>query len=197
MEVFKGNKSEEEFIASLHLTESEKKAFETLSASAFYKKGDILVREGEFLRKSFYVVSGIIRQYYIKDGEEKTTNFYTDNQSIISSISSINKSASKHYLQCIEDAEVKENGYDEELEIYKKFPRFEKLCRITTEEQLGEFQERFALFMTSTPEERYLHLLNDKANLINRVPQYQLASYLGIKAESLSRIRKRIHKKKN
>ena len=76
--------------------------------------------------------------------------------------------------------------------MFKRFPKFESLCRILTEEDLGKTQEAFATFVISSPEERYLNLLKNRPGLINRVPQYQLASYLGIKPESLSRIRKRI-----
>lgn len=182
----------EAYVASLKLSPIEQEFFENLNASKHYKKGDILLREGEQARNSYYVVTGCVRQYYLIDGEEKTTNFYTEEESILSTISTINKLPSKFYLECVEDCLVKESSYSQEAEIYEKFPRFEKLCRITTEEQLGKFQERFAIFMTSSPEERYLNLVNTRPDLLNRVPQYQLASYLGIKPESLSRIRKRI-----
>ena len=76
--------------------------------------------------------------------------------------------------------------------MYKRFPRFQKMCRIQPEKALHESQEKFALYMASTPQERYLHLMDTRPDLINRVPQYQLASFLGVKPESLSRIRKRL-----
>lgn len=57
----------------------------------------------------------------------------------------------------------------------------------------GEFQDEFAEFINSSPEERYKLFLTKRPNLVNRVPQHQLASYLGMTSESLSRIKKRIH----
>ena len=77
--------------------------------------------------------------------------------------------------------------------MYRLFPRIESLCRIETEKKLGQFRELMAFYLASSPEERYLNLLNTRPNLLTRVPQYQLASYLGVKPESLSRIRGRIH----
>jgi CRP-like cAMP-binding protein len=71
----------------------------------------------------------------------------------------------------------------------------ETLNRMGVEMELQKNQEAFAQFIMLGPEERYLNLLNNRPDLLDRVPQYQLASYLGITPESLSRIRKRIIKK--
>ena len=79
-----------------------------------------------------------------------------------------------------------------EEEIFQKFPKFETLCRMLSEELLAQQQINFDEFKTSSPEQRYLNLLQKRPDLIRRVPQYQLASYLGIKPQSLSRLRARI-----
>lgn len=75
---------------------------------------------------------------------------------------------------------------------FEKFPRFETLCRLLSEQLLAGNQAQFDAFRTSTPEQRYLHLMRTRPDLLQRVPQYQLASYLGIQPQSLSRIRKRL-----
>jgi len=80
--------------------------------------------------------------------------------------------------------------------MYRLFPSIESLCRIETEKKLGQFRELMAFYLASSPEERYLNLLNTRPNLLTRVPQYQLASYLGVKPESLSRIRGRLQASK-
>jgi len=84
---------------------------------------------------------------------------------------------------------------EDENELFRRFPRFERISRIALEEELGNYQEMLANFMMSSPEERYLKLLKNRPDLLDRVPHYQLASYLGVKPESLSRIRKRIMRK--
>jgi len=84
---------------------------------------------------------------------------------------------------------------DMEAEMFSKFPKFETLCRILAEEILAKQQMNFDEFKTSSPEQRYLNLLQKRPDLIQRVPQHQLASYLGIKPQSLSRLRARIQEK--
>ena len=82
-----------------------------------------------------------------------------------------------------------------EVEIFQKFPKFETLCRIMSEELIAKQQINFDDFKTSSPEQRYLNLLEKRPDLIQRVPQHQLASYLGVKPQSLSRLRARILEK--
>ena len=99
---------------------------------------------------------------------------------------------SKFSLECLEDSRISVVSFEKEQEIYKRFPRFERMCRETTERDLIEYQEKFANYISWSAEQRYLDLLKNRGDLLDRVPQYQLASYLGVKPESLSRIRKRI-----
>lgn len=157
-----------------------------------YKKGTLLLREGEVSTKCYFNFKGGVRQYYLKDGEEKTTFFYLENQSITSSTSTALQIPAKHYLECIEDTTLAVMTHEKEEELYRRFPRLESLCRVEMERRLGQYQEMLANYMITTPEERYLNVLKYQPALLSRVPQYQLASYLGIKPESLSRIRKRI-----
>ncbi|NMC59640.1 MAG: Crp/Fnr family transcriptional regulator, partial [Candidatus Methanofastidiosa archaeon] len=83
-----------------------------------------------------------------------------------------------------------------EIEIYQKFPQIQLLNQALGEAIMAKYQNTFAEFKMASPEERYLNLLKSRPDLIQRVPQHQIASYLGIKPESLSRIRKRIMKQK-
>ena len=76
--------------------------------------------------------------------------------------------------------------------MYKRFPKLEAIAGTMMELNSGMAQEELASFITSSPEERYMNLLENRSDLLNRVPQHQIASYLGMKPESLSRIRKRI-----
>jgi len=99
---------------------------------------------------------------------------------------------SKYYFTCTEDSTIAIINSEKENALYKKFPRFGEVCRVEMEKMLGASQEKLSVFINSTPKKRYLNLLKDRPNLINRVPQYQLASYLGVKPETLSRIRRRV-----
>jgi CRP-like cAMP-binding protein len=161
-----------------------------------FKKGSLLLKEGEVAKDCYLVLKGCVRQYYVVDGNEKTTSFFVEGQGFSSFKSASKGIPSDHFLECIEDTTLAVLSVKKELELYQKYPNFESLSRSGMEEQLGDYQEMLAKFVTLKPEDRYLELLEKRPDLINRVPQYLLASYLGISPETLSRIRKRIFQKK-
>ncbi|MDD2286966.1 MAG: hypothetical protein PHQ11_16390 [Paludibacter sp.] len=160
-----------------------------------FDKGTIILEEGKISNECFFIIKGCIRSFYIKDGEEKTTEFYTEEQAVIPSVYG-NKIPSEYYLECIEDTITGVGTPELEKEMYQKFPQIESLNRALGEAIMAKYQDTFAEFKMASPEERYLALLKNRPDLIQRAPQYQIASYLGIKPESLSRIRKRIMKQK-
>jgi CRP-like cAMP-binding protein len=158
-----------------------------------FDKGTIILEEGNISNECFFIIKGCIRSFYIKDGEEKTTDFFTEEQAVVPSVYG-NKIPSKHYLECIEDTIAGVGTPELETEMYLKFPQIESLNRALGEAIMAKHQDSFAEFKMASPEERYLALLKNRPDLIQRAPQHQIASYLGIKPESLSRIRKRIMK---
>lgn len=173
------------------LTEDEKNAIIELDIFKKYKRGTVLLREGQISDTGYFVLKGCIRCYYIMDGEEKTTAFYTESESL-SPHCSINNKPSEYFVSCVEDCFLTVGNASMETEIFEKFPRFESLCRILSAELLVKNQAEFDEFKISSPEIRYLNLLKSRPDLVQRVPQYQLASYLGITAQSLSRLRSRM-----
>jgi len=156
------------------------------------KKGTILLKEGGISKECYSLLTGCVRQYYIKDGEEKTTAFFTEGQAVASFTSYINQIPAKHYLVCAEDCSLTVGSKEKELQMIEKFPKLEPIIRSEMEKNAGIAQEEMATFISSSPEERYLNLIKNRPKLLNRVPQHQIASFLGMKPESLSRLRKRI-----
>lgn len=173
------------------LSDEEKQVIIDLDIFSIVKKGTILLKEGQMSNKSFFVLKGCLRIYYIIDGEEKTTAFYTEMEGI-SPHCAINKKPSDYYISCVEDSIIVASDTEMETTGFEKFPRFETLCRIMSEQLLAKSQMIFDEYKTSTPEQRYLNLLKTRPDLLQRVPQYQLASFLGITPQSLSRLRARI-----
>lgn len=178
------------------LTEEEKNAILSLDLFRSLKKGTTLLEKGQKSKDSYFVLKGCIRVYYIIDGEEKTTAFYTEMEGLTPP-SVISKTLSEYYVSCVEDCIVLISNSDMEAEINSKFPKFELMCRVLSEELLAQQRIDFDEFKTSSPEQRYLNLLEKRPDLIQRVPQHQLASYLGIQPQSLSRLRARILEKKS
>jgi len=159
-----------------------------------YKKGDLILQEGAITTMCLFVLKGCIREYRIKNGEELTTNFYTDQQPVSCLIGNPNREPSPFFLEAVEKTIATASTPEEEEAMFKKFPRFEQICRIKVEELMTETQSKMSDYITSTPTERYLNLVKTRPELIDKVPQYQLASFIGIKPETLSRIRKKLAK---
>ena len=181
-----------EFISQyIILTQQEKDALIELDLFKHFKKGAYLLKEGQYSDNSFFLLKGCVRSFYVIDGEEKTTEFYTEMEAIEPSCV-VSKKTSEYNLVCVEDSFIAVSNSGMEALIFEKFPKFETMCRVFSAQQLAQNQQSFDEFKTSSPEQRYLHFLKTRPGLVQRVPQHQIASYLGIKPQSLSRMRARI-----
>lgn len=176
------------------LTNEEKNALLSLDLFHSIKKGTTLLEEGQKTQNSFFVLKGCIRTYYVKNGDEKTTAFYTELDALTPSCV-IDGTASDYYVSCLEDSILLISNVEMSEEINRQFPKFDLMCKKLSEELLAKQQIDFDEFKTSSPEERYMNLLQKRPDLIQRVPQHQLASYLGIQPQSLSRLKARIIEK--
>ena len=155
-----------------------------------FRKGEVLLREGQIAKKCYMVVEGCVREYLIKDGEEKSTAFYTESETFTPQ--SDKGTPSIHFWECAEDCilTVSDKSYEEELRAL--LPRLDDVFRQIAIDKINLAKVQWSEFISSSPEERYLHLEKTRPDLFKRVPHHQIASYLGMKPQSLSRIRKRI-----
>lgn len=177
------------------LTKEEIEAIvETLTIVQF-KKGTILLEEGQISMEAYFVLEGCVRQYQVVAGEERTINFFTEEQWVISMQSFSNSLPSAHYLECSVDSQLVVGNREKEEGLYKRFPKLETISRKVMEKVFAEQHQILASYTTDTAEQRYLKILETRPALLQLVPQYQLASYIGVKPESLSRIRKRMFTK--
>lgn len=191
LEIIK-EEAEADFAMCLRGMDEESKIISDLVKVKDFNKGEHLIRAGERPNRSFSIITGCVRQYYIVDGEEKTTFFYTEGQAIYSTVSGSATKPSNHYLECTEDSRLTVLTREGEAEMFRKIPKLERLSRESLKEELAIYQEMLSTYITTSPEQRYENLLKERPDLLQRVPQYHLASYIGVKPESLSRIRKRI-----
>lgn len=180
---------------AIKISDEEARIVEECIPIKTFEKGTLLLKEGQVSKNSYQILSGLVRKYYIIDGNKVTTNFYEEGASIASFTSLHKQIPAKHYFECIEDCKLAVLNKDKEKELIEKVPQYETLCRTAVEKDLGKQQDSLAAYLIYSPEQRYLNLLNDNPKLLNRVPLYYLASYIGVKPESLSRIRKRVLKK--
>lgn len=174
------------------LTQQETDAILATLTIKDFKKGTVLLREGETSTEAYFVLDGCVRQYYLVDGDEKTNNFFTESQWVVAIKSLSQGVPSDHYIECCTDTKLVVGNRDKEENLYQNFPRLESVSRKVMEQVFAEQQEIMASYLTASPEERYSKLLKTRPDLFQSIPQYQIASYIGVKPESLSRIRKRM-----
>ncbi|MFY7910234.1 MAG: Crp/Fnr family transcriptional regulator [Emticicia sp.] len=174
------------------LSEAEAKAIHDSAVVKEYEKNTVLLKEGQITKNTYFVFRGLIRQYSLVDGEEKTAAFFTENQWVISLTGLNEEKVSTFYWVCEEDCVLLIGNDNSAQDLFKSHPRLESIARKIVENTFAEYQQTMMAYLNDTPEQRYLRLIESRPDLIQRIPQYQLASYLGVKPESLSRIRKRL-----
>jgi CRP-like cAMP-binding protein len=180
------------FTGIMPLSDEEARAIAETMSIRHYPKGTVLLREGQVSMEAYFVLDGCVRQYYIVEGDEKTNNFFTEEQWVVSINSISQQIPSNHFLECCLDSTLVVGNRDKEENLYRRFPKLEAMSRKVMEKVFAGQQEIMASYTTDTPEQRYLKLLKSRPELFQKIPQYQIASYVGVKPESLSRIRKRI-----
>ncbi len=156
------------------------------------KKNAILLSEGEVSKAFYFVLKGGVRLFYLNETDEKTAFFYFENTFVSAYESFVRQVPAEQNLQTIEDSILAEITFNFAYQLIERFPKFEFLARVMMEEELIIYQKIISSFVRHNAEERYLQLLHDSSPILNRIPQHQLATYLGVTAETLSRIRKRI-----
>lgn len=158
-----------------------------------YKKGDILLKEGDTCKHSFFVEKGLLRSYMLDEsGKEHVIQFAPEDWFIVDRSSVYFNDLSESYIEAIEDTDVvlvSEDFICNASEASAVFSRFkDKLLH----NHIRQMQKRINLLLSATAEKRYLSFIEMYPDLLLRVPQWMIASYLGITPESLSRVRKEL-----
>jgi CRP-like cAMP-binding protein len=160
-----------------------------------FRKKTTLLHIGKVSNEVFYLVKGCIRLYCEKEGEELSTYFFTENMFAGSYDSFLSRKPSKVAIETMEECEVLVLTYQGQGRLYEIFPKMNEFIRKAIEQRFVLLHDLFISYLLNSPEERYLTLLNERPELLQRIPQHQIASFLGVTPVSLSRIRNRIAKK--
>lgn len=152
----------------------------------------IILKAGEVATEAYYIIEGCIRVYYEKEGIEISAYFFTEDMFTNACESFIGQKASMHFMQAVEDCKVLSISYNKLEELYKELPKINAIFRKLMEERFEAIHNSFTAQILLTPEERYRNLQKNNPSLLNRIPQHQIATYLGVTPISLSRIRSRL-----
>jgi len=156
------------------------------------KRKEFLLREGQICSNSYFINNGCLRYFYNVKGEEITGQFFFENGWYADYGSYLSGKPSEQNIEALEKTELLVLPKASLDELFVEIPTFEKFGRLMAEKAFLGMRQYTEMVTKQTAEERYLNLIKDRPKVIERISQHYIASYLGIKAPSLSRIRKRI-----
>lgn len=175
-----------------HMNEEQMSAILDQIPIVSYPKGHYLVRQGEVPTKCYFVLKGCVRQFTInEEGKDVSVGFFTEDQAVNIYSQDGPNGKSAYELCCLEDSILVEGDLEVTEIMYEEHPELQAMTRFMVAQDFGQLQSQLASFLSLSPEKRYLWLLENRPQLLDRVPQHMLASYLGITPESFSRIKKR------
>ena len=160
-------------------------------------KKEILIQESEISNSVYFVRHGILRLWHNSDGNDITLQFFKQNQFVMSFESFYLKKPSKFTLEAIEDSYIIEITRENFESITNKEPKIKDLMINYICERFIDYTNLFLSRIKNSPEQRYIELIKEYPDIINKIPHYYIASYLGITPVSFSRIRNRLRTKSN
>jgi CRP-like cAMP-binding protein len=172
--------------------EDEWKAFADILHEKTLKKKDMLLEGGQICNSIGFINSGVIREYAFENGKESTVDFVAENQFIVDFKSFIRGVPSKQYLEALTDTELVIFKKDAITSIYDKYKIWERFGRLIIEQVFCSMEEKRKNIIATSHEEQYRNFASAYPKVVQQVPQYYIASYLGLTPEHLSRIRKKV-----
>jgi CRP-like cAMP-binding protein len=156
-------------------------------------KKNFLIEPGDLVNSEYYVVSGCLKAYYLdENGDKHIIQFAVEDWWISDFEAFFNKVPAKLYVETIEDSVLLAINREALEILYTRIPKFERFFRIKTTNAFVSLRTRILSTLQKSGKERYLEFCESYPKIEQRVPNYHIANYLGLKPESLSRIRKEV-----
>lgn len=156
-----------------------------------YKKNELILREGQVANYTSWILQGLVRSYYVKDGEEITTKFLWEQGTITSVYSYYSRKPGNENIVALEDTVLASLHHDQMQALYSKHPAFNYIGRVITEKYLYLLEIEVFYLRKQKAEDKYQYIVKYFPELLQRVPLKYLATYMGMSLETLSRIRGR------
>jgi CRP/FNR family transcriptional regulator, anaerobic regulatory protein len=179
----------------LPLSSEEKELIKEKFHPHLFLKKQFALQHGDVCEYFYFVVRGCLRLYMVDDkGVYHILQFATENYWILDLTSFHKKKPAILNIDALEDTTVLRINHSDLLDLYVKAPKFDRIFRVLLENHFMHQQQRMTQLFSSTAEERYQLFLETYPHLLNRLSQVQIAAYLGVTPEFLSRIRSRMAK---
>lgn len=161
-----------------------------------YSAGDFILKEGQVCNKACFVIKGLARSYYINEGRDITSRFMDEGFIITSWISYYTQQPGNEFIEAMEETTLTCIDYKDIKNLYRDFPEFNIIGRKQSEYGFFLAEQRTQILRKHTAEEKYKFFLDNHPTLLQRVPLKNIATYLGMNEETLSRVRSKFHKRK-
>jgi CRP-like cAMP-binding protein len=187
----------DQFVAKhISLTEEELQLFHSLLKLKKVKKKNFLLQEGEVCDFEAFILKGCTRTYYLdKEGSETILLFAVEGWWVSDIGSFSEQKPSMQFIETVEDCELLTIDYRSKAFLFEKVPAFEKLFRHLVQRSLSVLQQRFYASISQTAEERYVDFINRYPAMLQRIPQHQIARYIGVSPEFLSKVKSNMYRK--
>ncbi len=174
----------------ISLTKTEQEYFISLLSSKKIKAKHFLLNAGDICKESSFVTSGCLRGYTVdKEGVEHILSFAPQDWWMGDMYSMLSQKPGNLNIEAMVDTEVTVLSKKDQDKLYEKIPKFERFFRIITEKSLVAYQQRLMDNLSLTAQERYLKFCTTYPAIINTIPQKQVAAYIGVTPEFLSKLK--------
>ncbi|GAA4274259.1 Crp/Fnr family transcriptional regulator [Aquimarina gracilis] len=177
----------------IELTPEELNRFSSILLHKKLRKRQYLIQEGDYVTHEYYVIKGCLKAYEIDNlGDEHIVQFAIEDWWISDFKAFFKEEKARLNIECIEDSELIGISKSDLEQLFLDVPKFDRFFRIKLTNAFVALQDRILSSLEKTSAERYIEFRKTYPNIEQRVPNYLIANYLGIKPESLSRLRKQL-----
>lgn len=175
----------------IELSQSDQALIRRLFQHRHVEQGAYILLEGEICQEVAYIASGLVRYYINQDGEALTYAFGSEGEFLCDYSSFLVKQPSRHTIEALESTELLTISFDRLQQLYQNVEQGERFGRLVVEQIFTQMLDQLTSLYCDPPRLRYERFLQQFPHLVKRLPQYYIASYIGVKPQSLSRIRRR------
>jgi CRP-like cAMP-binding protein len=175
-----------------HIKEIELTALEKCFNIRHLRKGDFLIKEGQVCRHVSFINKGLVRIYYSFEAKDISIGFIGNGEYTSEYESFLTRKPASQNIEALTNVELVDLGYDDMQQLYVQYPSLQEFGRKISEALFIMLNQRNTALLALSPEDRYRHMIVTHPSLLQHVPQYMLASYIGVTPEHLSRIRKKM-----